>query len=87
VHSIKSSLSLGLHDNARFLAERLAAANPSEVRAALHDPPCEVLSRAAADPGAHLCVWLCVRAAPQVSTSHLLPPLQPGISGSAAPQG
>lgn len=31
VHSIHSSLSLGLHENARFLAERLVAADPSEV--------------------------------------------------------
>jgi hypothetical protein len=32
VHSIQSSLSLGLHDNARFLAERLVAADPCEAR-------------------------------------------------------
>jgi hypothetical protein len=31
VHSIHSSLSLGLNDNARFLAERLVAAEPTEV--------------------------------------------------------
>lgn len=31
VHAIHSSLSLGLHDNARFLAERLVAASPDEV--------------------------------------------------------
>lgn len=31
IHSIHSSLSLGLNDNARFLAERLVAAEPSEV--------------------------------------------------------
>jgi hypothetical protein len=31
---IRSNLSLGLYENARFLGERLVAANPSEVRAA-----------------------------------------------------
>jgi hypothetical protein len=36
VHSIHSSLSLGLHDNARFLAERLVAADPCEVLGWLH---------------------------------------------------
>lgn len=31
VHSIHNSLSLGLYDNARFLAERLVAATPTQV--------------------------------------------------------
>jgi hypothetical protein len=33
VHHIQNSLALGLHDNARFLAERLVAAAPAEVAA------------------------------------------------------
>lgn len=39
VHHIHSSLSLGLHDNARFLAERLVAQAPTEVCSCLHRRP------------------------------------------------
>lgn len=82
-HSIHSSLSLGLYDNARFLAERLVAAAPTEVRGK------DMYDRTT--PGrlkeTHLIVVVApLSAATQVPASHLLPALQPGIQGDTPAQ-
>jgi hypothetical protein len=58
VHSIHSSLSLGLHENARFLAERLVAADPSEVCAQGQRTACRVSPVHATVPLTPLCAGM-----------------------------
>lgn len=68
--SIQSSLALGLHDNARFLAERLVAAAPTEVRASSGKTHARACATATACAGAeHAGAQQAIAAAAAVCAS------------------